>query len=253
MKYFKTIFQSTDWDLITQTSSANDSYDIFLERFIKIYDQAFPERKIEIKKKNLPSPWISKGLRKSSKRKQRLYEQILIQRSDKNYETYKIYKDLFEKLEKQSKKLCFQNRLKKYKNNIKNTWNIMKGVIGKSKICNDKFPKSLDINKEEITDKKIKAETLNKFFKNIVSNLADKIQLSSINFESNLPNITTALSNKPLSEIEFKDAFFTLKTNKRPGYDNFHVIVIRSMYHELKIPLNNSFSRSLSTGIFPDK
>ena len=27
--YFKTIFQSTDWDLITQTSSANDSYDIF--------------------------------------------------------------------------------------------------------------------------------------------------------------------------------------------------------------------------------
>ena len=62
------------------------------------FDQAFPERKIEIKQKNLPSPWISKGLRKSSKRKQRLYEQILIQRRDKNYETYKIYKDLLEKL-----------------------------------------------------------------------------------------------------------------------------------------------------------
>ena len=27
-------------------------------------------------------------------------------------------------------------------------------LIGKSKICNDKFPKSLDVNKEEITDKK---------------------------------------------------------------------------------------------------
>ena len=129
----------------------------------------------------------------------------------------------------------------------------MKGVIGKSKICNDKFPKILDINKEEITDKKIKAETLNKFFKNIVSSLSDKIQPSSINFESYLPNITTALSDKSLSEIEFKDAFFTLKTNKSPGYDNFHVIVIRSMYHELKIPLNDSFSQSLSTGIFPDK
>ena len=31
--------------------------------------------------------------------------------------------------------------------------NVMKAVIGKSNICNDKFPKSLDINKEEITDK----------------------------------------------------------------------------------------------------
>ena len=76
MKYFKTVFNSTDWDLLTQTSSTNDSYDIFLERFIKIYDQASPERKIEIKQKNLSSPWISKGLRKSSKRKQRLFEKI---------------------------------------------------------------------------------------------------------------------------------------------------------------------------------
>ena len=29
--------------------------------------------------------------------------------------------------------------------------------------------------------------------------------------------------------------------------------VIRSMNHELKIPLMNIFSQSLSTGIFPDK
>ena len=45
MKYFKTIFNSIDWDLLTQTFSTNDSYDIFLERYIKIYDQAFPEKK----------------------------------------------------------------------------------------------------------------------------------------------------------------------------------------------------------------
>ena len=109
MKYFKTISISTDWDLLTQTSSANDSYNIFLERFMKLYDEAFPERKIEINQKNLSSPWISKGLRKSSKRKQRLYEKILKQRSDKNYKTYKINKNLFDKLKKQSKKLYFQN------------------------------------------------------------------------------------------------------------------------------------------------
>ena len=43
MEYFKFIFNSTDWDLLTQTSSTNDSYNIFLERFIKIYDKVFPE------------------------------------------------------------------------------------------------------------------------------------------------------------------------------------------------------------------
>ena len=82
----------------------------------------------------------------------------------------------------------------------------MKAVIRKSKISNDKFPKSLNINKESLI-KKIIAEKFNKFFINVCSNLADKIPPSSTNFESYLPNITTALSDKPLTEKEFRDAF----------------------------------------------
>ena len=62
MKYSKTIFNSTDWDLLTQNSSTNDSYNIFFQKFIKIYDQTFPERKNEMKQKSLSSPWISKVL-----------------------------------------------------------------------------------------------------------------------------------------------------------------------------------------------
>ena len=114
-----------------------------------MYDQALPERKMEIKQKNMSSPWISIGLRKLSKRKQHLYEKCFKKRSDKNYETYKIYKNLFGKLKKQLKRLYFQNKLTQYENNITNTWKAMKAVVGKSKICNDKSPKRLDINKEK--------------------------------------------------------------------------------------------------------
>ena len=110
---------------------------------------------MEIKQKNMSSPCISKGLRKSPKRKQHLYEKCFKKRSDKNYETYKIYKNLFGKLKKQSKKLYFQNKLTQYENNITNTWNAMKAVVGKCKICNDKFPKRLDINKEKSLIKKL--------------------------------------------------------------------------------------------------
>ena len=58
----------------------------------------------------------------------------------------------------QSKKLYFQNKLKQYENNIKNTWKIMKVITGKSKLYNDNFPRSLNIGKKEITDKKTIAE-----------------------------------------------------------------------------------------------
>ena len=100
-----------------------------------------------------------------------------------------MYKNLIEKLKKQ-KKLYFQNKLKKCKNDIKNTWKIMKSIIGKSRAQNDSFPKSLIIDNEEITDKKSIAEKFNSFFVNTGTNLAAKIHATT-HFESYIPDITT--------------------------------------------------------------
>ena len=45
--------------------------------FLTFIDIAFPEREIEIKTQHLQSTWITRGLQKSSKRKQRLNEKLL--------------------------------------------------------------------------------------------------------------------------------------------------------------------------------
>ena len=50
---FKELMNTVDWNLITQTLNPNDSYSIFIEKFIKIYDQVFPLQKIRIKGKSL--------------------------------------------------------------------------------------------------------------------------------------------------------------------------------------------------------
>ena len=60
---------TVDWNLITQTLNPSDSCSIFMEKFIKIYDQAFLLQKIKIKGKSLVSSWITKGIRKSSRKK----------------------------------------------------------------------------------------------------------------------------------------------------------------------------------------
>ena len=49
-------------------------------------------------------------------------------------------------------------------NNIGNTWKIIKVIIGKSKVYNDNFPKSLNIDEKEITGKKTIAEKFNSYF-----------------------------------------------------------------------------------------
>ena len=50
----------------------DDAYKAFLKRFSTLNDIYFPEKKINLKSKDLQSPWITKGIRRSSKHKQRL-------------------------------------------------------------------------------------------------------------------------------------------------------------------------------------
>ena len=58
-----------DWDSVTKVQDANAAYNRFLKFFSGLCDIAFPEQKVKIKNKTLNSPWMSKGLQSSSKRK----------------------------------------------------------------------------------------------------------------------------------------------------------------------------------------
>ena len=90
-----------------------------------MYDTAFPKIEIEIKTQHLQSPWITRGLHKSSKQKQRLYEKLLKKTTTENRIIYK-YKYLFEKIKKKSKTSYYQRKLKLFEGDIKKTWKIIK-------------------------------------------------------------------------------------------------------------------------------
>ena len=142
-KKFKNILSSVVWNGVLGKTITNESYDQFIKMFSFIYDDCFPKKVIQIKIKNLLSPWITKSIKKSSKRKQKLYEKFLKKKSPKNEKEYKDYKQLFEKIKKDSKKKYFQEKLSFYKNDIKNTWKTLKDVVGKTKVYENRLPKKM--------------------------------------------------------------------------------------------------------------
>ena len=83
--------------------------------------------------------------------------------------------------------------------------------------------------------------------------MAAKIPPSNMNFDSYLPHVCPIFAEKSVTEEELKRAFFSLKPNKTPGYNNINVNIVKKIYEELKTPLMRIFNISLSTGIFPDK
>ena len=63
---------------------------------MSFYDEHFSIKMIEPKTKDIQSPWITTGIKKSSKHKQRLYEKFLKNRCKNAENAYKNYKHLFE-------------------------------------------------------------------------------------------------------------------------------------------------------------
>ena len=197
----------------------------------------FPLTEIEIKPKNLKTPWFSKGLKKSSKTKQRLYIKFLKNKSAESEEKYKNYKNLFEKLKIKSKKNYYASLLNKYKYDTKRTWQVMKEITGKQKKKSSSLPKAIK-TKQGITEKEIEiAKEFNKYFTSVGTALASKVPVVTKDLSEYLPQCNASMEHKELSFQEFEKAFKTLKQNKAIGYDGLFKI----------------FKASLEEAVFPEK
>ena len=160
---FQFLLENIKWDQLLLSNAPNEAYNIFLKKFSDLYDVTFPKKQIEIKSKYLNIPWITKGIRKSSKRKQRLHEKYLKIRSKENEKTYKTYKNLFERIKKNAKKNYHRDKMKLFENDIRNTWKIMKKIIGKKKCNKETLPKHFIVDKIEIHDVSLLQKNLMSF------------------------------------------------------------------------------------------
>ena len=128
----------------------------------------------------------------------------------------------------------------------------MKEIIGKTRKAESVLPRKLVVNNVTITTAKDKAKHFNNFFTNIGPNLAKNIPTAAKPFQSYISQVNTTMSEYPLSINELKEAFFSLKSNKSPGYDEINFNIVRKCFGQLNKPLMYLFSMSLENGIFPD-
>ena len=251
---FKNLLNEANWELLKDCKEANSAFELFNKFFLNAYEKSFPKIEKRIKKKVIENPWMTKGLLKSSKKKQRLYEKFLKSKTIKNEQKYKTYKNLFEKLKKSAKKNYYSEQLIKFHGNAKRTWDILKEVTGKSKNSND-FPNYISTGKDNETlvyEKEEILEHFNNFYINVGKNLAEKIEPSARTFESYLNYSDSEMPQSNLTMVELENAFKTLESNKSDGIDKINVNIIKSTFEILKPHLFFVFDLSLKQGLFPD-
>ena len=77
MYRFKTELQNANWDDILRYVDTNSAYQVFINRYISIYNRCFPLKRLKAKKSTLNKPWLTKGLQKSIKKKNVLNKRFL--------------------------------------------------------------------------------------------------------------------------------------------------------------------------------
>ena len=110
-------YLNNNFEKLAGPNEHNEAYKHFFETFISVSDNFFSKVKVWIKTKSLHSPWITKGITRSSKRKQKLYEKYLKRRINETETAYKLYKNLFESIKQRSKQNYFSEKLLRFKYN----------------------------------------------------------------------------------------------------------------------------------------
>ena len=208
---FKCKLRTVSWDSITNSSDTIKTYDNFIEIFSSLYDECFPKNKIKLKPQKCNNRWITKGIKKSSKRKQKLYEKFLKSRNEKNEKLYKSYKSLFESIKRKSKRIYYSSKILEFKNKAKKTWGVIKELIGKTRNTESSLPIKLVIEKKEVTELKDIAEEFNNFFTNVGPNLAKKGPNSSNSFTSFLNQTHSIMEKKLAINKRVKGGFLLIK------------------------------------------
>ena len=72
---FKTTLKNTVWSDLYSIDDCNEAYNVFIDKFYKIYNDCFSFKKLNKKSvTSLKKPWISGALLKSIKRKNNFYK-----------------------------------------------------------------------------------------------------------------------------------------------------------------------------------
>ena len=253
MNKFSDELALVNWDLIFSSGATNPNtcYNSFFKIYSELYNRNFPLKTFKRHRLAPRHPWITKGLMRSCAKKEKLYKIYLKDKSDRNKDVYKSYrnklKSLIEKAEKDYYKLAFQAKM----GDIKGTWNLLNSIVMKRPINQD--INNLSVEGLLITDKMIIANHLNVYFTNLGSTLASLIPTSNSSFSDYLQgNSANSFSLFDTSAAEVLNIVRSLKNKFSEGYDGISCKVFKYSIIHIADVLSKLINLSISSGIFPD-
>jgi hypothetical protein len=234
MAKFSRKLDSVNWENLFLIEDGRQAFTMFYDKYLGIFNETFP---VKVNKSNYQNrkPWLTEGLKKSIKIKNKLYLKQLRNHTEENVTIYKRYKHSLSKLISSCERMHYNELLQQNKNNMRKTWLIIKEIINKNKQSSPpnkfKFGDRIENNPSVIADK------FNHFFRNVGTDLARQIS------ESNIDPLNYIHESSPSSlflrntdEEEVEKIILSLK-HPSAGNDDVHAKVVKATYKNYLSPL----------------
>ena len=198
--------------------------------------------------KQMQKPWITRGLRKSIKVKNRLLY-------SGNKAQYKIYRNKILLLSRLSKKLYYHNYFSQNLTNMKNTWAGINSLINNKKRDFKRISSIIHpVSKVPTNDCNEISNIFNDFFSSVGPNLASKLPSTNREFTDYMSgNFDKSFFFNPVMASEIETEILSISLNKAHGLYSCPTRILRSVRHILSKPLADIMNKSVSQGVYPSK
>lgn len=228
-------------------SGVDEHFSTYMDQFLQLYNKHFPIKEVIIKDKHNNKPYITQGIRKSIKernRLQKLYAKWPISYSN----AFKNYRNSLTLIIRKAKQTYYQKRLEDNAGNSKKTWEILNNIMGKDK---NQLPTSMTFPDKTSSSNPEIAELFNNYFCSIAGNLAQSVEHTPVSYKHFLPNPTPfSLYIQPTCTQEIENIIKTLKLSS-PGADMIDIKIIKLCDTVISPYLKYIINRSFREGIFP--
>ena len=239
-----------------QDMTVNEGSEKIVKEIKTVLDFYAPEKmvKCNFNRYKNSEPWLTIGLKKSSRRCHTMYRDVIRRPKDSpEYQTYRKYRNLYNSLRRKAKFSYYQELINENRQNSKKLWAILNKLTGK--IRNKK-----DISEEIIVNgiKEHNADVISNGFASHYSQigkmLADKISKKG-NVGSPMANMINRVRENcflfPTNIQEIERIIAHLKPKHSSGYDEISNVIIKKICPGICQALEILFNKSMQEGEFP--
>jgi len=250
-----TYLKNTNWDYLKHLP-INDAWNSFHSKINEVIETLSPLKLITIPHTRvIKQPWMSTGLLQSSRTSNKLFKKAIGKpKTHKHYIEFINYRNHYNKLKRKMKHKHYTDLFNKYTNDIRQTWKLLKSLIGRENnktSISERFKINNDITSDHLTI----ANSFCDYFSTVGKKFASSIPPPRKNSEAYLSKEKTLPNSiylAPTDTEEIKSIIKSLKPKKSTGHDNISTLFICNNKIALCTPITILINKSLESGIVPD-